>query len=94
MTALASGPRIKNLRARRGRPIGGQAALDPDWDGKSLGSGLARLHLKRDGEAILLTTPRDSDNRKSCSPLSLALGCLAALISTLAPGTTAKEKVK
>ncbi|WP_016920187.1 DUF882 domain-containing protein [Methylocystis parvus] len=43
---------------------------------------------KPDGEAILLTTPRDSEKRKPASPLSLALGLLAGAFATLSPSIT------
>ncbi|MGJ0510444.1 MAG: DUF882 domain-containing protein [Methylocystis sp.] len=54
----------------------------------SLGQSLAGLRFKPAWEAILLTTSRDSDQRYSKSPVSLALGCLAALALTLIPGAT------
>jgi uncharacterized protein YcbK (DUF882 family) len=44
--------------------------------------------LKQDGEAILLTTSRDCDKRKSTSPLSLAFGFFATCLTTLTPTLT------
>jgi uncharacterized protein YcbK (DUF882 family) len=49
---------------------------------------VALTNERPDGEASLLTTPRDSDQRNSASPLSLAMRMFAVCFATLTPNVT------
>ncbi len=44
--------------------------------------------LKRNGDNILLMTPRDSDKRRSSTLVSLAFGGIATVLAVLAPSST------